>query len=428
MTETHGHPILTWYDYDEVHRIELRQGGKKIERFYGYETEDDIKRQLRQNEQYGDFEVIGVDERGNYLPHRGEITVPRPGRAIKGLLAKTKHYRGDTVASDASSALLEHDAERQRQIARERERLMRRNEDLFAERLAEKERIFEERRQQIEEAAEERARMEAERAERIEEEARRQMEELQEQSTSALDKLKELYEARLQDASQGSNMTQSVLATSLTAQVKQAEANAAMWRERYDRMEQTYERYKREEREREDRLREQMERERERLREQLDDERTSYRDRIEQAEEKLEREHRMEVSRLEDRIERLKDERDSLKADIAKLEQQVFQIGITTQLGTKDGLSEEAKELRDLLGVAKEHNIDVSEIVRDRLGLPEVQKEPEKGALDSMIQGLLPKILGDQLPKLPGGGTQNRNDSAGSDEPSPTGGLTLEPI
>jgi len=431
VKDTHGHPVLTWYDYDEVHRIEVRQGDKKIDRFYGYETEEDIKRQLRQNEIYGEFEVIGIDSNGNYLPHRGELVVARPGRPLKGLLARTQHYRGEPKeSSDGATKVLEHEAERQRQAARERERMMRRSEELYEERLEERERLFEERRRELEEIAEEKARTEAERAALIEEQARQQIEGLQRQSSTVLDQLKSLYDDKMRHVEQSSDTTQTILTTTLTAQVKQAQSEAALWRERFDRIEATYERHKREERDREDRLRSDTEREREQIRQQLLDEKERTRERIDQAEEKMRAEHKSEMARLEDRIEALKEEREGLKAEIIDLKQQLFQVGLTTQFANKGGLSDEAKELRDLLSVAREHEIDVKEIVRDRLGLPEVEKT-EKGPLDAMIQGLLPKILGDQLPGSRPGGNQGSSGSslgAANQGSGATEGLTLEPI
>jgi chromosome segregation ATPase len=380
MKDTHGHPILTWYNYDEVHRVEVRQGDRKLDRFFGYETEDDIKRALRTNEHFGEFEVIGIDNRGNYLPHRGEIVVARPGRSLKGFLARTKHYRA-TDEGDDEPRESAAEAERQRQLARERAALMRKSEELFEERLEEKERLFEERRREIEEAAEERARIEASRADRIEE-----------QSSVVLDQLRDLYESRVSQVSESSNLTQSILTTTLTAQVKQAE----------------------------DRSRMELERERMRLREDSDREKESAREKVEALETRLRSEHKAEVDKLESRIETLKEEKDNLKEEMRDLNQTILQLQLMSRMEAKGGLSSEAKELRDLLGVAKEHNIDVKEIVRDRLGLPEVENE-KKGPLDMAINAILPKLMGGELSQPTGDGNQESPQS-------PTQGLHLEPI
>jgi chromosome segregation ATPase len=408
MKDTHGHPILTWYNYDEVHRVEVRQGDRKLDRFFGYETEDDIKRALRTNEHFGEFEVIGIDNRGNYLPHRGEIVVARPGRSLKGFLARTKHYRA-TDEGDDEPRESAAEAERQRQLARERAALMRKSEELFEERLEEKERLFEERRREIEEAAEERARIEASRADRIEE-----------QSSVVLDQLRDLYESRVSQVSESSNLTQSILTTTLTAQVKQAQSEAAMWRDRYDRLEDTYNRFKQDERDREDRSRMELERERMRLREDSDREKESAREKVEALETRLRSEHKAEVDKLESRIETLKEEKDNLKEEMRDMNQTILQLQLMSRMEAKGGLSSEAKELRDLLGVAKEHNIDVKEIVRDRLGLPEVENE-KKGPLDMAINAILPKLMGGELSQPTGDGNQESPQS-------PTQGLHLEPI
>jgi len=439
MTESHQHPILSWYKYDEVHRVEIRQGDRKIDRFSGYETEEDVKRYLRSNGHSGEFEVLGIDEQGNYLPARGEIVVSLPGRPMSGLLARTSHFRGDDEGSGGPSTakLLEHDAERQRRAAREREALHRRQEELYEERIAEREEAAEERVRLAEDAAEERVRRAEEAAERVEEEARREVVSLREQSTSVLDKLQTVFDDRARSTEEHSNLQQSILSTTLTAQVKQAQADAATWRDRHDAVQSQYDRLRSESYEEQERLRAELERERSRLRERYEDLERDVRNRWEAEERRLVGEHRQKLERLEEKIEDLHEERDDLKDRNRTLESKMAEVTLLAQVMKPDvpdeGLSQDIKDLKALLPVTQELGIDSSAIIKDRLNLPEDPEPEKRSPLDSLVEGLLPNILSGGL--LPGGNSDNQESassgssgSEGDGDISHGQGLTLEPI
>jgi chromosome segregation ATPase len=434
--ENHQHPILSWYEYDEVHRIEIRQGDRKIDRFYGYETEEDVKRQLRANGHSGEFEVIGIDERGNYLPSRGEIVVAQPGRPLTGLLARTSHYRGGGEESGATvpTKLLEHDAERQRQAAREREAMLRRQEEMYEERLEEREEAAEERIRIAEEAAEEKVRLAEERAARIEEESRREVDSLRDQSTAMLDKLQGGFDDRTQATEQFSQMQQSILSTTLTAQVKQAQADAQTWRDKYDHAQNQYDRLRNETYQDKEQLRSELERERARLRERYEDLERDVRNRWEAEERRLIGEHRQKLERLEDKLEDMRDERDELKDRNRELESKIHEVTLLAQMlkpeDTEGGLSQEIKDLKALLPLAKEMGADTNALMRDRLGMPEPEEKEEekKSSLDKLVEGLLPNLLGGGLltGAVEGGGSGGSSPSA--EEGDSVQGLTLEPI
>ncbi len=437
--ENHQHPILSWYDYDEVHRIEIRQGDRKIDRFYGYETEEDVKRQLRANGHSGEFEVIGIDERGNYLPSRGEIVAAMPGRAMAGLLARTSHYRssGTEEAGGAMPAkLLEHDAERQRQVARERDAMLRRQEEIYEERLEEREESAEERVRIAEEAAEERIRLAEERAARIEEESRAQVESLRDQSTTMLDKLQGVFDDRNASTEHYSQMQQSILSTTLTAQVKQAQADAQTWREKYDIAQTQYDRLRNETYQDKEALRSELERDRTRLRERYEDLERDTRTRWETEERRLTSEHRQKLERLEEKLEDIRDERDDLKDQNRMLESKVNEVTILAQMlkpeDAESGLSQEIKDLKAILPLAKEIGADPNALMRDRLGMPEPETpEPEekKSSLDKLVEGLLPNLLGGGLLTGGGGGSSSSGPSGSEEEDEGrVQGLTLEPI
>lgn len=142
-----AHSILAWYDEELVDKVEIRQGGKRVERFPGYETEEDVKRRLRDMGQTGTFEIVGIDPSGRPLPDKGELIVNAAARPLANLLGSTRHTRAPRSGGGLDQGMfLEHERDRQRAMEDTRRETEARIDEERRRLDAEKQRTLEEQR------------------------------------------------------------------------------------------------------------------------------------------------------------------------------------------------------------------------------------------------------------------------------------------
>lgn len=295
-----NHSVFPWYDEELVDKVEIRDSGKRVERFPGFDTIEDIRRKLRDLGHYGTLQAIAIGHDGRPMKDPAEIDV-RPGRSrTSNLFTASSHTRPPRPAGGLDQhALLEHEREMQarveetrrqheERIAKEREHLASREREAAearekaAREAAElRERVLAEAAKAREEAVKEAASakeaaakeaaevqrrtaevsmgaqgeaykmaIEAARAaadakeaaarqttEVVRSLAEEQIKQMRASTEAQLKELGNLFSRGTQTVTDTAARSESMLVTAFSGQVQQAAAEVALWRERCDRIE-----------------------------------------------------------------------------------------------------------------------------------------------------------------------------------------------
>jgi len=408
MTDEHSHPVLPWYEYDDVAYVEVLKGGKVYERFESYETEDDIKRYFRDMGMYGTFEVRGLDEDYRPLPHKGEITITNGNGHLSNFLGKSKRVkfagtRDDAPKSaDVTDTVLEHLRQRESAEERERREKERHLAGLYERQDAERRAAMEERRAEQERLLEREREIERERAEKAEREAREAAEKARREAEDKVQSIQRMYEVQLAGLKQSSAQETNMLSNAMSAQVAQANTQAEIWRQKCEMLEADNKRLTERLSDVRDEARKDIERARERMIEQAED-----RTRVIEERFALKEEHyKHKIENLESRVEEYKDK-------MREYELQMVQLNMSSQMNERP--SAEFQETMALLKAGKEYGMDPSKIIEQRLGIEDAKEEKES-AIDKIVSGMLPmvaqKVAG--LPPGAQGGTQGADSASKS--------------
>lgn len=477
----HSHPVLPWYDYDDIAHVEVLKAGKVFERFESYETEEDIKRTLRDMGYTGTFEVRGLDDNLRPLPQRGEIVVSTGRGHLSNLLRKASHVKyaetpNKQGPNDKTEVVLEHLRQRETSEERERREKERRLEQLYERQNIERQQALEERKAEQERLLERERELERERAERIEREAReaaerakreaeemtsrakmeareareaaereaeRRREEMErrerqvrEEAQAKIAALDQMYKAQLDNVKQSSAQEASMLSTALSAQVSQANTQAEIWRQKYESIAEENKRLQERLAETRREAIEEIDKEKRRTAERYEDKErdlvsrteaqiAAAQKRYEDKEAALLQQLELKEATYKQRIELLEEQREEAKEKIRQFELKMVQMDITSQIDNAP--SHELRETLALIEAGAKHGLDTGKILEQKLGLQDAKKE-EKSAINKMIEGMLPTVLpamaqqftGKDPKSLPSG---NNSAKQGSDSSSDSGSV-----
>lgn len=413
MSDEHSHPVLPWYEYDEVAYVEVLKNGRPIERFEPYQTEEDIKRALREMQYRGTFDVRGLDDNLRPLPHQAQIIVSAGGSGhLTNLLGKTKNVKGISpeyerqAKSDNTSIILEH--QRQQQSAEERARReeARRLEQLYERQTADRLQALEERRAEEQRLLERQREIEEERAARVEREAREAAEAARREARERIDSIKAMYEAQLSALQQNTAQESNMLTSMSQAQIAQANAQQEIWRMKCENLEQENKSLIERMNDARDQARSEVDRAKKYAEEAADQ-------RIKMAEERFQ----LKEDHYTSRIEALQERVEELKEKVQNYELKFVQLNLTSQIENQP--SAEFQETMGLLKVAKEHGIDAGKVIEHRLGMGDVKAE-KKSAIDTMVEAMLP-MMAQKVTGLPAGSQAGTQGAESSQDSAPQG-------
>jgi hypothetical protein len=459
----HSHDLLPWYDYDEVAKVEIRQGGRKIERFNGYETEDEIKRSLRDLGHFGTFEVVGIDPDGQWMPNRGEMIVS-PKRAPLDNFLRTKFYKSEGDARAASEAQSERDmlayhaSERRRleeDVAEQRRRLEEKQEALFEEQQRHKEDLMLEQQRLAEERFKaqsdaQRKLVEAKEATlreslaQITETMRERQAQSEQMSRNTLETMTRLFEDKSQTVQGMAESSQAVLTQMFHTQMDVLRREVDSWKSKTDDLQREMARREDLTKEREERLREQFEQRLENQQSKYENEIERYRDKAEMQTEALKSETRRELERyedkyvaqiraLEEKLVRAEREKEEVKDRTRQLEIELirsgfeFKVAETEMRAQTAGPSEHVRDTAELMKVAKEIGVDPSIVFKKEMGYDDDPIEPKEekktGLAESLFKEIGPALTEGLKSQLMGGTPQakpastNVENAAGGSSP-----------
>jgi len=385
MAGRDSHPILPWYEYDEIQRVEIRKGSEKIEKFYGYDSEEDIKRKLRDVGQHGTFVVVGIDDENKYMPERGEIVVPATRGKLSNFL-QSSHFKGAAIKGNGSggmdpSVLLEHEAQTRRETDAIRQKEQEKVERKLEEARIREEEAREEEKERREELYEERL--------RIEQEAREQQVSISQErialeraaQAASLTMMREMFEQKADSQTEMGERSQTLLTTVFSGQVQQAQHSAEIWKAKCETLE-------RENRKLYDDLRDKAEESKDTLR---DSERTA-RTHLDDRTRELEKLHATDMDREKAAYVRLQEENKVLEGKLRELEMEANSLAILAKVQNAAGPSKDVKDLQDLMEMAKVSGVDPSAVLKNHLGWDDVDKK-EGGLGQQILESALPQLL-----------------------------------
>ena len=379
-----SHHILPWYDYDEVHRLEIRKGSEKVDKFYGYESEEDIKRKLREVGQHGTFIVLGIDDEGRYLPERGEVVVPTTRGKLSNFL-KSSHFKSTGPAKTTSGVdptiLLEHEAQTRRELEAVRRAESEKVERKLESARAREEAAREEEKARMEEIHEDRLRLEQEAREQQVALAHDRLTSQREAQENALKMMREMFEQKAASQGEMSQRNETVLTQVFSGQVVQAQHAAEGWKARCETLERDNRRLY-------DELRDKAEEGKEALRAAEKAERAKLDDRVRE----LEKVHAHDLEREKQAYERLQKENKRLDDKVRELEMEANSLAILSKVQTAAGPSKHVKDLQDLMQMAVSTGVDPSAVLKNHLGWDDVTKE-EGGLGQKILENALPQLL-----------------------------------
>jgi len=389
---TDSHPLLPWYDYDEVAKVEIRKGSEKVDRFMGFETEEDIKRKLQDLGMHGTFSVIGIDDNGTYMPNRGELMVPSARAPLSNFL-QSSHYKSSPAKGAGgfdASVLLDHEAQRQREVEEAREKERRKLEKRLEDAREREELAHSEEKERMEELYEERMRLERESRESAVAAAEERIQGLRSQQSEALSLITGMFEAKSKSVEELAQRNETTMATVFAGQVQQSKSEAELWRQRANQLEADTRRLY-------DELRDTVSDLKDTHRDELAEQRLRWEERME----RLDQEHRRSIERVDaevaDREKTIRKLEDKLR--VAELE--LTQLTLIHKLNGSAGPSADVRELKDLMEVAQGAGVDPTTVLRNQLGWEDAEKSDQSMGsqlLESLGPTILKSFTGGSLP------------------------------
>jgi phage host-nuclease inhibitor protein Gam len=408
----HTHPLLPWYTYDEISKLEIKQHGRKIDRFEGYETEEEIKRKLRLQNQYGEFEVVGVDMQGHWLPERGELIVA-PRQPMMQSFLQSRYFSDPNQGRRDEEMQLQR--EREQQLADERRRAEDKQERLLDEQRRAEQRLLEQERE-LQRDLLEKERLTQENALQIMLETLREKKEVatagQRDTVEALTRMFEEKSAAVQHMAESQQSTLAAI-NSQTVNALQREVDS--WKSKYDDLRRDLERREDVFRDKEDRMRDKYESEMKRLEDRFENERSRVTDRYEGQLKDLEKDARSQIERLQEKVEDHRRANEDLRDRVRDLELETIRTTFETQAKIKDGPSQRVSDAVALMQAGKDLGVDPATVFKREMGYDDVEEKKP-----SVVEGILKEAgpfikqaLQTQVLRGMGGGGPPQSGSAG---------------
>lgn len=405
------HPILSWYEADDVEELRIRKGGKTVAVLDGYLMEDEVMEALRDEEHYGTFDVHGVDAEGQVLDNAATVTVTKQSDTTDPFSA-SKHFSAPAPSKDVEVTGLHFVQTQVEQTREERSRAAReaRNAEREARRI---ERAALEREMKDKEAlAEERLRLEREKYELERDTVEARLRDKQESTQRALEQMRTMFEQQNDTRREEMATRESFLVASTQAQLSQSKNEVEAARNRLEYVERRAMEDARESRQREEDLRRMLEGRVESMKELHEDRMTRMQQRHDDLMQRAEQRYEDMVRRLEDKIAAQASEIENYRSKANDMQLEFMRLQLE-----KPALSEADQEMRRIqekARIAKENGLDPRLVVREELGMEEEEDSAPNPAM-SMLTNVITNAIG--------GGLQNGQNASMSDgnEPSVVG-------